>query len=335
MRTLLLLMCSIAASSAQVTTVPVAVPLSTELAAYLQLNFDQVQRTKQLYADYNSFAAAKNQRIAQVQGEIGGETARSPLDPMGLGVRYAEIETIRREIRTQLETVHKQIRELLTDAQNAKIDILSRAAGLQPLVYEAGAVNLIAPLASTFSGTVLIRSGDFTSGSVSFGYIPVSSRLIVYLQLTADQAGKINQLNSDLVKSIQPRDQRVAEVQSEIVQETAKSPLDSMALGLRYAEIETIRRQEQSDLDALRVNIRSLLVDSQKTKVATLEDAAKLQPLVSQAACLGILPSGPAIVIPVIRPVPSAGLPELLSPSCGGGSFIFDPLASVRAFRPE
>src|SRR5690348_1598819 len=133
MRTFLLLMCSIAASSAQITNTPVAVPLSTELTAYLQLDFDQLQKTQQLYADYNRFATAKNQRIAQVQGEIRDETARSPLDPMGLGVRYAEIEAIRRELRSQLDAVHEQIRGLLTDAQKAKVLTLSRASELQPL----------------------------------------------------------------------------------------------------------------------------------------------------------------------------------------------------------
>ncbi len=203
------------------------------------------------------------------------------------------------------------MRDLLTDPQKARIKTLSDAAALQRLIYEAAAVNVIAPIAGA---TTVVRSTE-TGAVVSFVYVPVSNRLSTYLQLTADQPAKINQINTDLLKASQPRDQRIAEVQSEIVDETGKSPLDPMGLGVRYAEIETLRRQEQSDVETARANIRALLTNAQKAKAATLEDAAKLQPLVGQAECAGLLDSVPGAVIPIIRGLPSGITAGVLS-SC-------------------
>jgi hypothetical protein len=42
----------------------------------------------------NRWSSEKQNRVSQVQTEIGDETAKSSLDANAIGVRYVEIETI-------------------------------------------------------------------------------------------------------------------------------------------------------------------------------------------------------------------------------------------------
>src|SRR5574341_70699 len=70
---------------------------------------------------------------------------------------------------------------------------------------------------------------------------PAALRL--FLELTDAQVELIGNLNADFARLVGTRSRRIRQVQEEIADETAKQPLDPLALGLRYAETETIRRQ--------------------------------------------------------------------------------------------
>jgi hypothetical protein len=118
----------------------------------------------------------------------------------------------------------------------------------------------------------------------------LSPDLVSYLQLTPQQVTDMGKIQSDFAEFQASRYQRMAQVQLEIAAETQKSPLDPMALGVRYAEVETIRRELSTESDAVGVRMRNVLTDVQKAKTKTLEDAAKLLPLVSQAQCAQLLP---------------------------------------------
>ncbi|MCL5745913.1 MAG: hypothetical protein M1541_18640, partial [Acidobacteria bacterium] len=48
---------------------------------------------------YNGWSMEKQNRIRQVQSEIADETAKEDLDPGAIGIRYAEIEAICRDLR--------------------------------------------------------------------------------------------------------------------------------------------------------------------------------------------------------------------------------------------
>jgi hypothetical protein len=83
-------------------------------------------------------------------------------------------------------------------------------------------------------------------------------------------------------------------VQSEIQQETAKSPLDPAALGIRYAEIEAICRNVKDESAAAQKRNIALLTDAQAVKLKALEDALKLAPIINEAQQSGLLaPPGP------------------------------------------
>lgn len=107
----------------------------------------------------------------------------------------------------------------------------------------------------------------------------------------------INQINLDFALWQQSRIQRTAIVQAELTVETAKSPLDPAALGIRYAELETIRREVDDEQGRVRTRIAAVLTDAQKVKVKALDDANRLQPVISDALCNNLLlPAPPSTV---------------------------------------
>lgn len=122
---------------------PAPAPFPTALRLYLELTGAQEETIRNLNGDYNRLAATKMRRASQVQQEIMEETAKEPLDPMALGIRYAEIESIRRQLAQEQSRLRGRLQEALTPAQRAKLKILEDALRLLPLYSEAVGVNLL------------------------------------------------------------------------------------------------------------------------------------------------------------------------------------------------
>lgn len=149
-----------------------------------------------------------------------------------------------------------------------------------------------------------------------------------YLELSAAQVASIQRLNDASLQFQVQKLRRSAQVQTEIAQETAKPTLDAMALGIRYLELEAIRRDIAADNEKTYAEIQKVLNDAQKTKVQGLVAAMRLQNVICEAQSQNILPSPPGTTIPtsVIRGVPSGqpGLGSILGrlmPVAGGCSF--------------
>lgn len=136
--------------------------LSAELVSYLQLTPQQVTDMGKIQADWIAFQSSRFQRMSQVQIEIAQETQRSPLDPMALGLRYAEVETIRRELTTENAAVGERMRGLLTEAQKNKVKTLEEAAKLLPLISQAQCTQLLTPAVYT---TPWFNTADFLLGT--------------------------------------------------------------------------------------------------------------------------------------------------------------------------
>lgn len=115
------------------------------LQSYLSLSDAQTSQILQINQAYTDFGSSRYSRIYQVQAEIAAETAKSPLDPYAIGIRYAEIETIRREMNTELIAVRARIRAVLTDPQIAKVKALEDAAKLYPTYSAAQCLNIAEP----------------------------------------------------------------------------------------------------------------------------------------------------------------------------------------------
>lgn len=79
-----------------------------------------------------------------MQGEIAEETAKDALNPMALGVRYVEVETICREMKAQAAVSLKRNLDALTSAQKAKLQVLQDAIKLAPVISDAQSGNLLA-----------------------------------------------------------------------------------------------------------------------------------------------------------------------------------------------
>ncbi len=147
-----------------------------ELQQFLGLTDTQVTAIFQNNSDYEKFTFQQQQQIQQAQFQIAAETAQAQLDPMAIGTLYAQIETTCRSLRDKAAAAQQQNIAVLTDAQKAKLNVLSDAIKLSPTISEAESANLLglagAPQflfnTGSFSGVVLGGvTGGFLLGGAS------------------------------------------------------------------------------------------------------------------------------------------------------------------------
>lgn len=182
-RFVLFLCCLTTAGVAQ--TIPgVIIPgVSEPLKTYLQLTDAQSRDVARINGEFRTWQLSRYLRQAEVQAELAVETAKSPLDPMALGVRLAEVESIRREIRDETARVRARQLALLSDAQKEKLKSLEQARALQPVASAAECENLLAPAPATIVARVGISPIPFPAvpatvpqpsaacGSIAFGIL--------------------------------------------------------------------------------------------------------------------------------------------------------------------
>src|ERR1700730_13616021 len=114
-----------------------------ELQQFLGLTDSQSTAIFQNNNDYEKFTFQQQQQIQQAQFQIAIETAKAQLDPMAIGTLYAQIETTCRSFRDKAAAVQQQNIAVLTDAQKAKLNVLSDAIKLSPTISEAESANLL------------------------------------------------------------------------------------------------------------------------------------------------------------------------------------------------
>lgn len=140
-----LFVCLLVAGSlwGQAITPPILRPFYGEIRTYLALTDEQVAKMQRQIDDYSRWAAQRQRRISDVQAEIVVETAKSPLDPAALGVRYAEVEAIRREIAERSAALVPANVALLTEAQKVKLKALEEALKLATAGDQAKSLKLL------------------------------------------------------------------------------------------------------------------------------------------------------------------------------------------------
>ena len=158
-----------------------------DLVQYFDLKQDQIDTINRLNATQLRFEFDKNQRMAQVNEEIADWTSRSPLDPGQLGIRYAELEAIRRDIADQRKRTEEQVQAVLTPTQKTKAAALVEARKLAVLASQAECQRLIPAPAGTVAslpglltffdpGQIgspgYVYSGCFSFTRVSFPVLP-------------------------------------------------------------------------------------------------------------------------------------------------------------------
>ena len=122
------------------------------------------------------------------------------------------------------------------------------------------------------------------SQTFPFRSLTASEQLQEFLELTNAQVSLLQSLNLFSGVDGFTRSQRRSQLQSEIAEETAKPTIDTTALGLRYRELELIRREEEGEKPKLRAALQALLTPAQRTKLGTLDQALRLRP----AACAAV-----------------------------------------------
>lgn len=166
---LLIALIALLASSATAQTTPWPPEPLTNLKEYLQLSDVQLQIILHNNDEYNRWSAERQSRIRQIQDEIVQETAKSPLDPTALGVLYAEIETICRELRDRAILYRSRNLQALEPAQKARLKTLEEALKLLPLASEAQFSNLAGELTSApyaFSSRYVSTGGARLGGLI-------------------------------------------------------------------------------------------------------------------------------------------------------------------------
>ncbi len=140
-----------------------------QVKEFLQLSDSQLRTILTNNDEYNRWSSEKQSRIERVQSEIAGETARDPLDPNALGVRYAEIETICREMKDQANQFRTRNLAALSADQKTKLKVLEDAVKLAPVIAEAQFGNLIGGSTSapyTFTSTSIGIGGGSVIGGI-------------------------------------------------------------------------------------------------------------------------------------------------------------------------
>jgi len=99
-------------------------------------------------SDYNTFSSQEQRQIQNAQSQIALETTKDQLDPLAVGTLYAGIESACRDLRDKEATFQKQNISILTDAQKLKLNTLSDAVKLAPIISEAESGNLLASTGS-------------------------------------------------------------------------------------------------------------------------------------------------------------------------------------------
>jgi hypothetical protein len=130
-------------ASAQVFFTPEIPPA---LRNYLELTDTQNTRIPQLNRQYLLYRLQKGNRQAVVQRELTEEMRRDTLDPTAIGLRYVELETIRREIEAEQTKTIKDIQALLTPVQRTRLDGLTEVLRRFDLACAAVAFNLLPAL---------------------------------------------------------------------------------------------------------------------------------------------------------------------------------------------
>lgn len=156
----LLLVFTLAAASWGQGTIPInRGPALTQIREYLALTETQFSRIQQQNNDFSRWSFTQSQRMFEVQREIGVETARQPLDPVALGLRYAEVETIRRVIAERSAKLVPDNVAVLTEVQKMKLKALEEAMRLAETAgAQARSLRLSADPCVGFS-----LMGDFAS----------------------------------------------------------------------------------------------------------------------------------------------------------------------------
>ena len=261
-------------------------PQFERIVPYLGLTKGQLDQILQRGDDFLVWELGRQERVYDLQTEIAVEKARSPLDPMALGVRYVEMETIRREIAARRAELVPGNVALLTEEQRGKLGPLEAAMRLRPTWTQLEPLGLVAGQCRTAEECASGRFPERTP--IGVDNLP-EALARAYLGLSEEQVMVLRARKRQLGEWLGARYERVIVLDREIALETKRSPLVPLALGERYAELETIRREMGERWSAMVAENVAVLTEAQRGRLAELEAAMRLAEVGDEARVLQVL----------------------------------------------
>ena len=257
------------------------------LIQFLGLTTAQTASVRQLNDAFSKFSDGKNQRLSAIQAELLAEYAKASPDAYALGVRYIEVDSINHDLAVEQANVQVKVTALLGPAQIALVQQIAASVTQSSLALDASCGYLAdmipnVPTTPTFA----FRSGDII-GAITFtlsagetadprcpAEYPISIR--TYLALTDSEVSGILALETAYNSFNTQKQDRIAEVQIEINDETSKPAPASLALGVRYAELGEIQQELTTADQNARAGARNLLTMAQQVKLKELTDTSAL-----------------------------------------------------------
>lgn len=289
-------------------TLPAQGPTLPAGANYLELTPEQLSN---VYRQNNEFRARlSGLRVRQnlAMAEVAKETAAHPLNPPAMGARWVEVLTLQRESLAAERELLAANRSLLTDTQKSKLATLQEAVALTPSVSLLQSLYFLPQTCTTANPAnrwfdtpqfvpnpfYLAISNTCTTGAIGAiipGPLPgvLWPALAPFLQLTEAQMAQIVENSRAHNDWYAIKSGRVSQVHLELMEESSREPLDAMALGFRYVELEVIRREIQAEHEKLLRANQELLTAEQRAKFAQLEEAARLTPALNEARGLQLI----------------------------------------------
>ncbi|MBY0372814.1 MAG: hypothetical protein K2Q23_02400 [Bryobacteraceae bacterium] len=292
MRTLSLLLLLSSASFAQrfVTLFPQNVLNDRPLREYLQITDAQWNAIRSgpppALADARIAIRARQQNLLS---EIIAETGRSSLRPLELGRLHVEWEQSRRHALQIGDQLRQARLAVLDSTQREKLALIERARPLAPIAADVGLAYPDCGDQSFYFGINALPSFSMGQDPVCqpppvpavnylatpLNFVSTDDALVRFLNLTSSQEASFQQNRETIFESSEV--DRMGTLAQEIQQETARPELDPLALGLRYAELESLRRSYSERVRRLEAANREVLTSTQRERLAILEEATRLQ----------------------------------------------------------
>lgn len=262
----------------------------TSIEEYLGLTPAQTAEFVRNLDEYYARSVAMTERGNTVRDEIAAEILRVPIDPMAIGLRYAELETSRREFIQRGREIIAQHQSRLTPSQLSRLQTIIEVRKLTPVAQDAECLYLTESIYGYGGFCHSGRAGANTAATKAPARRTTDERspLERFLQLTPDQITRYRANQKEYTNwQNQPTDYYTANDQA--CQAMSSNPLDPMQLGIPLARMATLTQEALRRGRELIAANQALLTNEQLIRLQILQEARDLSPTISLAESEGFL----------------------------------------------
>lgn len=138
--------------------------------------------------------------------------------------------------------------------------------------------------------TAALAAAAFAQPPHRMGGRPGETKALAeYLGLSDDQVTRLRNINRDAMKQAQPSRDQMREKARALRQAMDAANPDPAAVGRATIEMQQLRKTERESMNQVRQESLNVLTTEQRTKLAALENARKLQPAIGEAMMLHLL----------------------------------------------